>query len=87
MFCKRWAPHVRVNCICPGTICAWSETQGEGDRYSTDMAFHTSRSLDASVHPKTNGANTVCISNEVPHFDFWSDFADDGANIKQMRNI
>ncbi len=28
---KALAPHVRVNCICPGTILLPSQTQGEGD--------------------------------------------------------
>ncbi|HEX8235508.1 MAG TPA: SDR family oxidoreductase [Abditibacteriaceae bacterium] len=33
---KALAPHVRVNCICPGTILLPSETQGEDDEYSDD---------------------------------------------------
>jgi NAD(P)-dependent dehydrogenase (short-subunit alcohol dehydrogenase family) len=28
---KSLAPHVRVNCVCPGTILVPSETQGEDD--------------------------------------------------------
>lgn len=33
---KALAPHVRVNCICPGTILLPSETQGEDDGESAD---------------------------------------------------
>ena len=33
---KALAPHVRVNCICPGTILLPSENQGEDTEYSDD---------------------------------------------------
>ena len=36
-FAKALAPHVRVNCICPGTILPPSETQGKGEDYSDDV--------------------------------------------------
>jgi NAD(P)-dependent dehydrogenase (short-subunit alcohol dehydrogenase family) len=40
---KALAPHVRVNCICPGTILLPSETQGEDDEYSDDETHLRSR--------------------------------------------
>jgi NAD(P)-dependent dehydrogenase (short-subunit alcohol dehydrogenase family) len=40
---KALAPHVRVNCICPGTILLPSETQGNDDEYSDDETHLRSR--------------------------------------------
>lgn len=40
---KALAPHVRVNCICPGTIMLPSETQGNDDEYSDDETHLRSR--------------------------------------------
>ena len=44
---KALAPHVRVNCLCPGTILPPSETQGEtqgnSEEYADDVAQLTAR--------------------------------------------
>lgn len=40
---KALAPHVRVNCLCPGTILPPSEAQGSGEELSDDVTQLTAR--------------------------------------------
>ena len=65
---KALAPHVRVNCLCPGTILPPSETQGQNDDYSDDMAQLTARIPLNRIGSPKEIAQTVVFLIGGPQF-------------------
>ncbi len=76
---KALAPHVRVNCICPGTILPPSETQGNSEDYSDDMAQLTARIPLGRIGSPEEIAQTVIFLISGPKFISGAILAVDGA--------
>ncbi len=67
-FAKALAPHVRVNCICPGTILPPSEAQGESDEYSDEVAQLAARVPLQRIGSPEEIAQTACFLIGGPQF-------------------
>jgi NAD(P)-dependent dehydrogenase (short-subunit alcohol dehydrogenase family) len=78
---KALAPHVRVNCICPGTILLPSETQGEDDEYSDDEMHLRSRVPLGRFGTPEEIAQTVAFLIGGPQFISGAILPVDGAEL------
>jgi NAD(P)-dependent dehydrogenase (short-subunit alcohol dehydrogenase family) len=78
---KALAPHVRVNCICPGTILLPSETQGEDDEYSDDEAHLRNRVPLGRFGTPEEIAQTVAFLIGGPQFISGAILPVDGAEL------